>query len=194
MDDTRIRRFRRAGALLGSLGLTLVVVGGLGLALDGDGGASATKAQSNRETAAATGTTAPARATGTTPVPTTAPVGTRAVAFFADWANALRTGDATFLYERLHPAVVDRYGDTACRAYVGAIQRPLAATEVLGTDPATAAWSWETDGRSTEIPDALGLRLRRTEDGSTYTESDVHVALVDGEVRWFTDCGTPREA
>ena len=125
---------------------------------------------------------------------TTLPLGTQVEAFFAQWVAALQAGDAAFLFGRLHPAVVERYGEPACRTYLGGFRFPAAAVQVLSSDAATAVWAWDTDGRSSPIADAVGVRLRRTEDGATFTESDAHVALVDGEIRWFTDCGTPKEA
>jgi hypothetical protein len=115
-------------------------------------------------------------------------------AFFADWVSALRAGDTTILLTRLHPAVTQRYSEDACRAYLGSLRFPQATAQVIATDPATGPWSWETDGRATPIPDALGLQLRRTEDGVSFTEATAHIAFVNGEVRWFTDCGTPKES
>lgn len=194
MDDARsqrTRRLRRTATALAIVGGVLVLVGGVGLALDGDDdAASPAAARAGDARPSATESTESTEAT--TPVPTTVPLATRVSTFFADWANALRAGDEAYLVARLHPAVLERYGEAACLATLAPIQLPQASAEVLSTEPATAPWSWTTDGQTTAVADALGLRLRRTEDGSTVTESDAHIALVGDEVRWFTDCGTPR--
>lgn len=189
MDDSRARLVRTASLVVGIVGLVLASVGVLGLVLaGGDRETVAIPATQPRDATAET--TARAAVTTTTALP----VRTRVEEFFVDWVNALRTGDAPFLIARLHPAVAQRYGDDACRAYLGSRQAPQASVEVLEVDGAISRWSWETDGRTTPIPDALGLVLRRTEDGASYSESPAHVALVNGEVRWFTDCGTPKES
>jgi hypothetical protein len=189
MDESRARTVRRGGVALAVIGVVLVLAGAAGLALDGGNDETVTSAR-RRPVGAATTTTPTVAPTTTTTLSPRAKV----EAFFADWANALRTGDASFLVARLHPAVPQRYGDDSCRAYLGSLRFPQASAQVLSVDAATATWSWETDGRTSAIADAFGLRLRRTEDGTSFTEAPAHIAFVNGEVRWFTDCGTPKES
>ena len=55
---------------------------------------------------------------------------------------------------------------------------------------APAVWEYATDGQSTPIPDAITVSASVTANGATETR-ELHVAMVDGEVRWLTDCGTP---
>jgi hypothetical protein len=88
--------------------------------------------------------------------------------------------------------VFERYDRAACEAYLAGRTAPAARTEVLAV-AAPGPWAWATDGLSREIDGVTTVRLRRTEDGTTSTETDNHVAVVDGHVLWFTDCGTPKE-
>jgi hypothetical protein len=177
----------------------VAVVAGVGLLL-ADGGDEAVGAPATPSTSATTATTTTAStATTTATTATTAPPTTtttvdvdgEARAFFAAFADALRGADAEHLLATLHPLVAERYGAETCRAYLGGLDVPAFSAEVLSVEPAGVTFVWETDGLSTEVPDAVRLVLRRTEDGSTFVESDVHLARVDGGLRWFTDCGTP---
>ena len=53
-----------------------------------------------------------------------------------------------------------------------------------------APWDYTTDGVTTTIPDALAVDASMTAKGST-AATVLRLAIVDGEVRWFTYCGTP---
>jgi hypothetical protein len=182
----------RALAVAGGL---LLVVGAVGVVATGGGDDDTAQATASRSSAAADATAAPSTTTTTVaPTTTTVPLRSRVESFFGDWVRALAAGDEAFLVATLHPAVPERYGDAACVAYLGGITAPAATAEVLDVVDALGPWNWETDGRSTTITDAVTARLRRTEDGSTFIESEVHVALVADDVRWFTDCGAPLEA
>ena len=73
---------------------------------------------------------------------------------------------------------------------------PNYAVEITAIQP-LAAWDYTTDDRTTAIPSAWEVDamvtatdpiLRPAGDGRP---RQVHVAPVDGQVRWFTDCGTP---
>jgi hypothetical protein len=126
---------------------------------------------------------------------TTMSAGTTAVAetpeeFFALFSAAIRSRDAAFLVDRLHPFVLERYGDATCRAYLAQLDVPRFEARVLSTG-AVQPWDWVTDGITRTVTDAIPVRVTRTENGSTYSESDTHVVRTDGRVRWFTDCGAP---
>jgi hypothetical protein len=181
----------RALAVTGGL---FLVAGAIGVVAgdDEDGTVQATATRSS--SAPDRATAAPITTTTVAPTTTTLPLSTRVGTFFGEWARALAAGDEAFLVAKLHPAVPERYGNDACVAYLGGITAPAATAEVVDVVDTVGPWTWETDGRATEIPDTITARLRRTEDGSTFIESEVHVALLDGDVRWFTDCGTPLEA
>lgn len=166
-------------------GLALVVTGCLAMAA----GVVWLVSSSSDDEPAAAPTTAATQATTTT----TTPPAETPEEFFERWVAALRGGDAELLFERLHPTMFDRYDEAACRAYLGGLRAPIAEAEVLEVG-GTGTWSWETDGLARDIPDATTVRVRRTEDGDTFIENDTHVVVGDdGLVRWFTDCGTPKE-
>jgi hypothetical protein len=170
-----------AGALFVAAGAVLLV------ADDGGGGEVAAAAEPTTSTTSSTTTTTTTTTTSTTVPPETPQ------AFFARFTDALNAGDAAFLVGRLHPAVFDRYERTDCEAYLGGRPRGAARSEVLSVG-GTGPWQWETDAVSREIPDALTVRVRRTEDGgATFVENDVHVVASGPVLQWFTDCGTPKE-
>ena len=191
MDGRRI-----LGAALALGGLAAVVVGLIGLLDDeGPGGSVAEPSPAATATTGAapsptTATETPTTTESPTSEPTTEPAETPEE-FFAALAAGFREGDARFLFSRLHPFVLDRYGAGPCRNYLGSLEVPAYELEVLevgGTD----VFVWGTDGLRRKVADATTVRIRFTEDGSTFIETDAHI-VQDGELmRWFTDCGTPK--
>jgi hypothetical protein len=181
---------QRLAPFVVALGIVMTVTGVVGALVGGgpdDAAAPAPRATSATTVSSATAapTAAPAPAT-TRP---TAPPET-AQAFFATFGRALAAGDSASLIARLHPLVVSRYGADQCRAYLTGLSVPRYAVEVLGVR-AAEPWDWVLDGRTDRIPSAIPVRIRSTEDGTTFREVEAHVVVVDNQVRWFTDCGTP---
>jgi hypothetical protein len=144
-------------------GVALALVGVLGLAL-GWGSSSAT--------------TVTVRSSGETPQ-----------AFLASFVAALRGGNQSFLFDRLDPAVIARYGTAQCQAYVPELFDPNASLQLVKvTGPAT--FDYATDGRSTQVQGVYTFTVQGTVAGRTGTR-DYHLALVNGRYRIFVDCGTP---
>jgi hypothetical protein len=112
--------------------------------------------------------------------------------FYDLFQTAVQTGDADTLYARLHPAVLDLYGADQCRAFIDAgFDNPDLTFEVVSVGP-LEPWVWERDGRTVDVGDAVALQLvQRTLANPDPAPQEAHVALVDGEIRWFTDCGDP---
>lgn len=110
-------------------------------------------------------------------------------AFAADLAAAIREGDAAFLFDRLNPAVIDLYGPSQCHRYVRGIQDPTREFDVRSVS-GPGPYDYAVDGRSTAIPEAFTLDAGITADGRT-SRSEIHVALVEDQQTWFTDCGDP---
>jgi hypothetical protein len=110
-------------------------------------------------------------------------------ALYARLIPAIRGKDVATLLALLHPATIERYGEAACRTYFGGLDDPTFNAVIRSVAP-PAPWTWERDGRSTVIPDALAVQADLTANGTTSAQ-EIHVAPVSGELRWFTDCGTP---
>jgi hypothetical protein len=111
-------------------------------------------------------------------------------AFVPELVVAVQDGDVDFLLASLHPATIDRYGEEACRIRVSFFDNPLFAMEVLEIlDP--APWDYVTDDVSTTIPDAWEVRANLSGADVPPEAHVFHFAPAEGEVRWFTDCGSP---
>ncbi len=113
-----------------------------------------------------------------------------ATGFLVRLGEALAVGDTRFLLDRLHSAVIERYGASACLLYVDAVVDPSNAL-----DPGEAGepeqWDYETDGLSTSIAEAYPVPASATLNGQVIEDAEFHVAMEEGTFRWFTDCGTP---
>ena len=164
-------------------GVVIAAAGVVGqVTSDGDDAATGVASQSTSTT-----TTTDASSTTTTAAPTTTTV-PPAAAFVPELVAAIRAGDNDFKYARLHPAVIDRYGEAICRAGLSPAQ-PDFVMDVVSVGP-PEAWDWVTDGVTTTIPDTIPVTVRRIgDDGTTLVEAVIHLADVEGEIRWFTDCG-----
>jgi hypothetical protein len=102
---------------------------------------------------------------------------------------ATRDGRADVLLDRLHPAVIERYGVDACRSYLSAAGVfPLDLTAREAT--AASRWTWETDGVRADVTDVVLVEVSRVINGETVLQ-ELHLARADGSLGWFTDCGEP---
>ena len=157
---------RKLGGALVVAGGVLASVGVAGMALDGGGEARS----------------------AATPAPTSTTAEEETVEGFLDrLGEAMGAGDAAFLVEGLHPAVLDLYGRDACLAAMEGLAPVRFRVRSVGEPE---IYGWVSDGVRREIPDALTVRVRaRTDVGAVIR--DVHLARVDGELRWLTDCGDP---
>ena len=108
-------------------------------------------------------------------------------AFYRQFERAMRRNDANVLFEHLHPVVVERYGASVCRSYVESLARGDSVVQLLAIGP-DEPFIWTADGITTPIEQGVAVRLRGGPPSQSI-ESDDHVAVVDGTVRWFTDCG-----
>ena len=152
--------------MVGGAVVALVSVAGLVLGL----GESTT---TNASTADAGGSTA-------SPIPETP------TEFLAALQRAERNGDAEFRLARLHPAVIERYGEDACRSFV--IEPPDATStfDVVRVDH-TGPWDYTSDGETTTVDDTAFVVVDRVARGDQ-NQVEVHVAAVGNEYRWFADC------
>jgi hypothetical protein len=106
--------------------------------------------------------------------------------FAADLLAAFQAGDRQYLFGRLHPVVLERYGERQCRRYVKneLPPEPTASwTVISSTGP--APWDWTTDNLTTTVNDTWTVLLEIPDEG----EREVHFTPFEGTWRWFVDCG-----
>jgi hypothetical protein len=111
---------------------------------------------------------------------------------FLDKLNAaVRKGDTNVRVALLHPAVVERYGEQQCRDFLATpeLTDPTRKDKVKRVDK-PKPFEFNTDDGAIPIPDAQLLLVKETYQGKK-TERELHLARVDGEYRYFIDCGTP---
>lgn len=192
---------QRLGAILLVAGLGLIGVGAYGLTTadsttpTADAGTPSLPPPTQVTEPSGTPTPVPPTETPTatpspTPTPTPSPDAVAvARAFYATLVAGIRAADADRLIALLHPATLERYGQAACEANLGSLEDPAFDIVVSSVD-APADWAYVTDERTTTIPSAWTVHATFTSQGET-SERELHVAMVDGELRWFTDCGTP---
>lgn len=106
--------------------------------------------------------------------------------------QAVRKGDTDFRVARLHPAVLDRYGEQQCRDFLSG---PMAGPDPSRADKVTRVdkpepFVFTTDDGAVPIGNAQLVLVKETFQKKT-TERELHVASVDGQLRYFIDCGTP---
>jgi hypothetical protein len=197
-----VDRRQRLGALAIAIGLMLIGVGAVGalstgLRAPGTGGVAIASPPAPSPVASTTDspvpTPEPSPTPPSTPVATPSPSLDALVrAFFADLVTATRDRDADSLFAWLHPATIERYGEAECRNFLA--NREDATFQVVVTsvgEPET--WPYTTDDLATTIEGALTVQAEVTNSGNTIPR-ELHVVVLDGSVRWFTDCGTPLEA
>jgi hypothetical protein len=120
---------------------------------------------------------------------TTRSVNEKPEAFLAQLVQAQQVGDQAFLYPRLDPAVLARYGSAQCQAATATFKDPSLALHLVSVS-GPAAYAYESDGHSVSVPNVYTLHVTGTEDNQPVTR-DIHLALLDHRFRIFTDCGTP---
>jgi hypothetical protein len=120
---------------------------------------------------------------------TTRTVNERPATFLSELVQAQRVGDQTFLFARLDPAVLARYGTAQCRAAVGQFQDPSIALRLLSVS-GPASYPYTTDGHTVTVQNIYTLHVTGTE-ANQPVNRDLHSALVDHRFRIFIDCGQP---
>ena len=103
----------------------------------------------------------------------------------------MRDGDTDFRVARLHPAVIDRYGEQQCRDFLASSQAqdPSRRDKVKRVGK-PGPFEFTTDDGAVPISNAQQVLVQETFQNKT-GQRELHVALVGGEYRYFIDCGTP---
>jgi hypothetical protein len=127
------------------------------------------------------------------PLPVSAGVEEAVKSFIEVFNTAAQDRDPELLYGLLHPAVLDRYGQEACRSYLetGITSAETPVEMSYGSAEALGTWEWQTDGLSTSIDYVYRVQVQLSA-GDQSASQQIHLAVPgDDSVRWFTDCGVP---
>lgn len=139
------------------------------------------------------GTDAPAagpRPAAGSPEETTSPEPIEPVEeFIRALGDAITNEDADFLFDRLHPVVVDFYGRVACLDHVARF-RPGPTTFTVREVRGPGVYEWTTDGVTTPVPDTYTVDVVLAS-GDEQRRDTVHLGIVGTRLTWFTDCGEP---
>lgn len=168
------------GIGLTAAGACLSMVGTVGLAVD----------RPSTTTSAATATTSSSTSVSTpSPTPSPSPsIASESPAQFLDlFGAAIRNGDIDFLFTRLHPAVIQRFGAQMCRTTLAARPADPTARFTVKQVAAPAPYDWRTGTSVTTVPDTLAVTVDRISHGVT-APAVIHLTPVAGQLRWFTDC------
>lgn len=124
-------------------------------------------------------------------IPEVTPGEQSAVDSFVEAFNqAFTDQDSRALYFLLDPAVVSRYGEEACQAYLQTVVETPTTITALELSK-TETWEWQRDGLSEALSPVFNLSVEFTSADGTTTQ-DLHLRLPGNNgVRWFTDCGDP---
>jgi hypothetical protein len=101
--------------------------------------------------------------------------------------KAERDGDVDFRVERLHPAVIERYGEAACRADLDGPPDPTVRFEEPVVDR-VGSWDYTSDGETVTIEETFFVNAERYGGGEPGRDVVLHFAEAEGLLRWFTDC------
>lgn len=109
--------------------------------------------------------------------------------FLPTLVEAIRGQDVDFMMARAHPAAFAFYGEETCLAYFESIDDPDTNIEPAGRS-GEEAWLWEREGLTAYVVQTFYVVGDVTSGGLTETR-EIHFAPVNGELRWFPDCGDP---
>ena len=104
--------------------------------------------------------------------------------FASELLVAFQSGDTSYLFDRLHPLVFERYGERRCRRYVNRLPPDPSASWDVQSSSGPAPWDWVTDGLTTTVTDTWTVSI----DIPDEDPRDVHFTPSEGTWRWFADC------
>jgi hypothetical protein len=198
-----------AGPGLVAVGAVVFVVGIVGTLAGGSSDSAAEPADSTSTTSALTTSTvaaatteAPAPTTTvvsppssttstaaptTTAPPTTVPVPETVEQFVAAYAAALETGDRNFVFERLHPVVVDGFGAELCSSWVDAEIMALSDYTLVSVNSGPITQSVITPAGSQQVENFFDASVSFTFQGQSFDAGGAF-ALVGLEMHWLGQC------
>ncbi len=187
-------RRRLLGLSATGTGLVLMVIGLLMLASSAGTVATTTTTAPTTTTTAPTTTTARPTTTTTSPVTTTVPVTTTTLPpqtvedFVTEYRTALDQDDIDFLIGRLHPRVIEAYGEEMCQRWVTEEVALLEAYELAGeaTGPADQMFTGP-GGEQIPIADTFTAPVTFNFQGEAF-DSVAQFALLHSVMFWLGTC------
>lgn len=139
-------------------------------------------------TAPTTTTSRSEPATTTAPPTTTTIIGPAEIAAFVlEFAAALQSGDQAFIASRLHPEVVDGFGEELCSTWISNEIMTLSNYRLVDGPDGPIDQTFETPDGARSISDAWSGRVAFTFQGEDF-ESEAGFAVLDGVVLWLGQC------
>ncbi len=133
-------------------------------------------------------TTLPSTTTTVAPSTTSSTLPDETVAGFVDlFAAALASGDEPFVQGRLHPEVIDSFGEDLCRAWVTREIMALSQYQLVSEDGGPADRSFNFPGGSKTITDVFDATVSFVFEGQIFT-NPTNFALVNSEMYWLGQC------
>lgn len=106
--------------------------------------------------------------------------------FLERFGQALRTSDATFLFDHLHPSVIRAYGADTCTASVQLVHDPTADYKLIQIQR-TGTFSWKVGNQTLDIPNAIIATVEVVNQG-VGSRVDLHLVWFNGKINYFRDC------
>ena len=142
---------------------------------------------SDRGAAVTTTTLGSTTTTGPTTTTTSVVEVEAVVSFVGEFAAAIAAEDVDWLLTRMHPLVVQRYGEALCGDYVAREIVGLGDYQVTGEVIGPIERTYSTDGGSVTIAPYFEAPVSFTFSGQSY-DGVGGFAAIEGLLFWFTEC------
>ena len=107
--------------------------------------------------------------------------------FIQTFSQALDDGDGEFVFARLHPVVIEGWGEDLCSTWVDREIMALSAYTFLALVDGPLARVVDTPNGRMTVPDYYTATVRFTFQGET-SLADSGFALVGTEMHWLGQC------
>lgn len=109
--------------------------------------------------------------------------------FYEGFNQAFQQQDTTFLYERLHPAVLEQFGPELCHSYLDSVIANQVEANLIGVTD-FGNWDWQVGDETIQIPNTYTASVEMMLPDGSYNSQLTHLALnpETQQVNWFTYC------
>jgi len=149
--------------------------------------ASATTVPATTSTTPSTTTTTVQATTTTAPATTTTQPDETVEEFLVAFSAALDAGDRDFVYMRLHPEVINGWGEDLCSAWVDREIMELSDYTFVSLVSGPVTQPVTTPNGTATILDYFSASVSFVFQGETFS-SDGGYALIDGDMYWLGQC------